>query len=236
MICPKIPIFLYMKYKLRYNKYYDNRLFANNLSYVIILNKNKALGRCDLAQQYTKKMIREQFIKMLNERPLNKITVKDIATACEINRNTFYYYYTDVYALLSEIFQTELQRVIDEYNDTLSWEESFIVAATFALENKTAIYHVYNSMQREELVNYIYNVSGNVMNRYVEKVSEGISASLEDRKLIASFYQCALTEMVLRWISSGMKEDPDTIIRRIGQLFDGNIELSLKRSAGLNDV
>ncbi|NFF79505.1 TetR family transcriptional regulator, partial [Clostridium sporogenes] len=171
-----------------------------------------------------------------NERPLNKITVKDIATACEINRNTFYYYYTDIYALLSEIFQIELQTVIDEYNDTLSWEESFIVAARFALENKTAIYHVYNSMRREEVVNYIYNVSGNVMIRYVEKVSDGISASLGDRKLIASFYQCALTAMVLRWIAAGMKEDPDTIVRRIGQLFDGNIELSLKRSAGLTDV
>ena len=189
-----------------------------------------------MAQQYTKKMIREVFIKMLNERPLNKITVKDIATACEINRNTFYYYYTDIYALLSEIFQIELQTVIDEYNDTLSWEESFIVAAKFALENKAAIYHVYNSMRREEVVNYIYNVSGNVMIRYVEKVSDGISASLGDRKLIASFYQCALTAMVLRWIAAGMKEDPDTIVRRIGQLFDGNIELSLKRSAGLTDV
>lgn len=186
-----------------------------------------------MAQQYTRKMIREAFIKMLNELPLNKITVTAIVKECEINRNTFYYYYTDIYAILSEIFQTELQAVIDEYNDTLSWEESFIVAAKFALENRKAIYHVYNSMQREELEDYIYNVSGNVMIRYVEKVSDGISASSRDKKLIASFYQCALTEMILRWITSGMKEDPDTIIRRIGQLFDGNIELSLKRSAGL---
>ena len=188
-----------------------------------------------MAQQYTKKKIREEFIKILNERPLNKITVKDIASACEINRNTFYYYYTDVYALLSELFQTELQTVTDEYNDTFSWEESFIVASKFALENKIAINHVYNSIQREELEDYIYNVSGHVMNRYVEKLSDGISASSGDKKLISSFYQCALTEMVLRWIASGMKEDPDTIVRRIGQLFDGHIALSLKRSAGLND-
>ena len=188
-----------------------------------------------MAQQYTKKIIREEFIKILNERPLNKITVKDIASACKINRNTFYYYYTDVYALLSELFQTELQTVTDEYNDTFSWEESFIVATKFALENKIAINHVYNSIQREELEDYIYNVSGHVMNRYVEKLSDGISASSGDKKLISSFYQCALTEMVLRWIASGMKEDPDTIVRRIGQLFDGHIALSLKRSAGLND-
>ena len=188
-----------------------------------------------MAQQYTKKIIREEFIKILNERPLNKITVKDIASACDINRNTFYYYYTDIYAILSEIIQIELQIVIDEYNDTLSWEESFIVATKFSLQNKTAIYHVYNSMQKEELEDYLFNVSGNIMSRYVEKVSDGISASSGDKKLIASFYQCALTEMVLRWIASGMKEDPDTIIRRIGRLFDGHIALSLKRSAGLND-
>lgn len=189
-----------------------------------------------MAQQYTRKMINEVFIKMLNERPLNKITVKAIVTACGINRNTFYYYYTDIYAILSEIFQTELQTAIDEYNDTLSWEEGFLVAAKFALENKTAIYNVFNSMQREQLENYIYNVSGNVMNRYVDKVSDGILVCEDDKNLIASFYQCALTEMVLRWIASGMKEDPNIIIRRIGKLFDGNIILSLKRSAGLNDL
>lgn len=100
-----------------------------------------------MVQQYTK-IFEKEFIKILNERPLNKITVKDIASACEINRNTFYYYYTDVYALLSELFQTELQTVTDEYNDTFSWEESFIVATKVALENKIAINHVYNSMQR----------------------------------------------------------------------------------------
>lgn len=187
-----------------------------------------------MARQYTKEIIREKFIEMLNEHPLNKITVKDIAKMCEINRNTFYYYHADIYALLSEIFQTELQKVIDEYNNTLSWEESFIAATKFALENKKAIFHVYNSMRREEVVNYIYNVSGNVMGKYVEKVSKGILASSEDKELIVSFYQCALTEMVVRWIVSGMKEDPDILIRRAGQLFDGNIELSLKRSEKLN--
>lgn len=195
----------------------------------------KYYGGGNLVKQYTKEMIRQVFIKMLNEHPLNKITVKDIATVCEINRNTFYYYYKDVYELLSEIFQTELQTVIDEYSDTLSWEESFLLATKFALENKKAIYHVYNSMQREELENYIYNISETVMIRYVEKVSNGILATPEDKKLIASFYQCALTEMVLRWVASGMKENPNAIIRRIGQLFDGNIALSLRRSATLKD-
>ncbi len=189
-----------------------------------------------MAQPYTRKKIRDVFVQMLNERPLNKITVKDIVTACEINRNTFYYYYADLYAIISEIFQTELQKVIDEYNDTRSWEESFLVATEFALENKKAIYHVYNSMQREELEKYLLGIAGNVMTPYVETVSRGIPASDGDKRIIVAFYQCALTEMVLHWVASGMREEPEKIIRRIGLLFNGNIEMSLRRSAELNDT
>lgn len=188
-----------------------------------------------MAQKYTRKVIRDTFVSMLNDQPLNKITVKDLVTACEINRNTFYYYYADIYEILHEIFQTELQKIIAEYNDTLSWEESFLAATSFALENKKAIYHVYNSIQKEALEHYIFDIAGNVMSRYVEKMSEGIKAADSDKKIIVFFYQSALTEMVLHWISGGMKEDPEDIIRRVGRLFDGNIALSLTRSADMND-
>ncbi len=189
-----------------------------------------------MAHPYTRKKIRDMFVAMLNERPLNKITVKDIVTACEINRNTFYYYYADLYAILSEIFQTELQKVIDEYNDTRSWEESFLVATGFALENKKAVYHVCNSIWREELEKYLFDIAGNVITHYVETVSRDIPASKADKRIIVSFYQCALTETLLQWIACGMKEEPENVIRRTGLLFNGNIELSLRRSAELNDT
>ena len=189
-----------------------------------------------MVQPYTKAIIRENFVDMLNEMPMNKITVKELAERCDINRNTFYYHYADVYELLSELFHTELEKVIEEYNDTLSWEEGFIMAADFAIENKKAVNHIYYSMQREELVDYVYNVAGNIMNNYVRRISRDIDSCEYDRVLISSFYQCALTEMVLRWISSGMKEDPKEIVGRIGKLFDGNIELSLRRSEKLKEV
>lgn len=188
-----------------------------------------------MAQQYTRKKIREVFVEMLNERPLKEITVKDIVAACEINRNTFYYYYPDIYGVLGEIFEIELQSVVEKYNDTLSWEEGFLKAADFALQNKRAVYHIYHSMQKEVLAKYIFRTAGNVMTRYVEKMNQDIHGAGEDVKLIAFFYQSALTEMVLWWIEKGMKEDPAYIVRRIGKLFDGNIQLSLERSAGFKD-
>lgn len=39
--------------------------------------------------QFTSKAIEESFIRLLNERPLDKITIKDIVDDCGISRNTF---------------------------------------------------------------------------------------------------------------------------------------------------
>ena len=61
-----------------------------------------------MAQQ-TKNAIRRAFIQLLNERPLDKISIKDIAEKGAVNRNTFYYYYADIYALVEDILQLEIQ-------------------------------------------------------------------------------------------------------------------------------
>lgn len=186
-----------------------------------------------MAQKYTRNMIRNVFIEMLDERPFDEITVTDLVTRCEINRKTFYYYYQDLYAVLTEIFESELETVLGGVKEHVTWEEGIAQAMQIALQHKRAVYHVYHSMQRESLEKYLYNVAGEVMRRYVERQGEGIHASQGDKDIIAQFYQSALTEMVLNWIGQGMKEDGLEMITRIGQLFDGNIRASLKRSENL---
>ena len=54
-----------------------------------------------MAQQ-TKNAIRRAFIQLLNERPLDKISIKDIAETGAVNRNTFYYYYADILVIRRE--------------------------------------------------------------------------------------------------------------------------------------
>ena len=52
---------------------------------------------------FTRRAIKEAFTSLLEERPLNDITVKDIVERCGINRNSFYYHYQDLPALIEEI-------------------------------------------------------------------------------------------------------------------------------------
>ena len=42
---------------------------------------------------FTKIAIQQSFLRLLSQRPITKITVKDIVEDCGINRNSFYYHF-----------------------------------------------------------------------------------------------------------------------------------------------
>ena len=186
-----------------------------------------------MAKNYTKDLIRKEFIRLLNKKKLHNITVTELAKACNIERKTFYYHYDNLTELVKEIFDEELDRVIEEFNETLSWEESFILAAKFILDNKKVVKHIYESDYKIDLEKYIFSISGEIMRKYVIRAAKDTKAQEVDIKLIAYFYQCALSSALVQWLATDMKTDPKTITRRIGELMDRNILLSLKRSEKL---
>lgn len=189
-----------------------------------------------MAKNYTKDLIRKEFIKLLNKKKLHNITVTELAKACNIERKTFYYHYENLTQLVKEMFDEELDRVIEEFNETLSWEESFILAAKFILDNKKVVKHIYESDYRIDLEKYIFSISGEIMKKYVERVAKDTKAQEVDIKLIAYFYQCALSSSLIQWVATDMKTDPKVVTRRLGELMDGNILESLKRSENLEKL
>lgn len=53
--------------------------------------------------RYTKKVIRESFLELLSQKPIVKITIKELCDLADINRGTFYLHYQDINALYQEI-------------------------------------------------------------------------------------------------------------------------------------
>ena len=131
--------------------------------------------------QFTSKAIEESFIRLLNERPLDKITIKDIVDDCGISRNTFYYHFQDITALLEHILNADVERVLSQHLDMDSWEDGFISAARFALENKRLVYHIYNSVSRERVERYLYSIAGEVMRLYVSRITEQVEQESSNR-------------------------------------------------------
>lgn len=181
--------------------------------------------------QLTERAIEKSFIRLLNEVPFDKITVKDIVEDCGIDRNTFYYHYEDIFDLLHKVFEKRAAEVLAEGIAQNDWQESFLRCTLYALENRREIYHIYNSVDRCQLERFLYNVAGEIMLSYVRAQAEGMQVSVDDIGTIADFYKCALVGIVLEWLDGGMKQEPEEFIRRVGFLQEGSIARMLARAA-----
>lgn len=70
----------------------------------------------DRRTRYTKQVIREAMENLLKNNSLEKITVKELCAEADINRATFYRYYTDIYDLFASI-ERELVKEVFEKGD-----------------------------------------------------------------------------------------------------------------------
>ena len=178
--------------------------------------------------QFTKQAIINSFLKLLEETPLDKITVKDIVEDCGINRNTFYYYYHDIYALLEELFSDEIRRAMEEeHEDYETWQQGFLESLRFVRENKKIIEHIYHSISREQ---YLYDVTDDILVQFVRTQTGELAVREETIRFVASIYKFALVGMILEWIRDGMKSEFLEIIDRVGYLFEGVTRQILEKS------
>ena len=167
--------------------------------------------------------IMTSFLKLLNEKPFDKITVREITQDCGINRNTFYYYFQDIYDLLECVLDTATTRAMERKIEYNGWEDGFLKSIEFARKNRRAIYHIYKSVNRDMLDKYLGDVAERVMLATIRRQTEGLEVREDDVLLLASFYKHALVGCIIEWLNSGMKGTPDADLRRIGELLDGNI-------------
>lgn len=71
---------------------------------------------------FTKIAIQQSFLRLLSQRSITKITVKDIVEDCGINRNSFYYHFQDLPQLLETVIIESATRSSPAYRRAFLWK------------------------------------------------------------------------------------------------------------------
>lgn len=178
--------------------------------------------------KYTRQAIMLCLLKLLEEKSIDKITVKDICERCEINRNTFYYYFGDIYEVLDALIEYETEQSLKEEDTGASFYEEFLQRYHLALNYKKAIAHLYDSKNRELVSNYFYTITENFIRKHVEKEAEGMDVPYEEIKFIIDFYSDSLIGMMLRWIREKMPEKKDHLIQQWSMSYQATVKILLQ--------
>ena len=167
--------------------------------------------------KYTKQVIKENFLNLLEKKDISSITVKELCEISDINRGTFYRYYVDIYDLLKTIEQEFVDEVknssaIVKIEDHSIYEFTKEILSIFE-NNKKLIKIFFNTNQNIFFMNEVLEIAyDKCINRW-----KNLHPSIEEDELenaVVFIFNGALG-VINYWIKNDFFVSSDSIAKYI---------------------
>ena len=143
---------------------------------------------------------------------------------------TFYYHFQDIPSLIAEIITASTDRLIEEYPTISTLDECCEMAFRYALRNRSAVMHIYHSVNRDLFEKSTMRLCEYAVTTYIDTAFPQHQLPEADRKAVIRFIKCQIFGMCIDWISDGMQDEALEELRRISRLCHGLPELIIERS------
>lgn len=187
-------------------------LFFLNLSwtnqpFVSILNMKMANSNV------TKRVLANSLKELVQEIPLEKITIADICASSGMNRKSFYYHFRDKYDLLKYIFQSEFMQ--HHPFDTPSRGESFYQLCQYLYENRDVYRHIFRPHQHNYFLLYFQETIKQAVTHDLMELQENTN-----NDFYVYFMTDGLTGAIQRWITHHNPMAPEEMLSKTRFLLE----------------
>ena len=169
----------------------------------------------------TKRAIKNSFARLLTEKDINDITISDIAAVADINRKTFYNYYSGVHEVIDEI-ENDIISHVDEALTEIDFKDN-MSSPYLIFEKLTAVINT-----DMDFFGYLLSMNSNVSltSKIVELLTVKVKAILqqylviEENKLdlMLEFMITGMVSVYKKWFNSDRSEPVEEISRQMNIL------------------
>jgi len=182
------------------------------------------------ATYQTKRQLADALLQIMEKKSLQSISIRELAEACGINRQTFYYHFQDIFGLLRWAMDDEIEQFLSERAEWENWQQVMLDFFVYLKENTHRAICFYNSMDRKSLREFLQPEINKIISMMVEDRAEGLNIRPDRLRFIAHFYSVAFASVAENWLIDGMKEAPEQMIEYLSFVFEGGVGGALERA------
>ena len=187
-----------------------------------MINENKRRkNHTDRRVKRTKKALRDALFELLETKKINQITVTELTSLADVNRATFYFYYTDLHDMLHQIQDEAYEifsEILSESTPAISTVEGFTEYV-----NRILIF----CKEHETLCRFIINHDGD--NHLYQQIRYLMLKNIPDTKTIypennparysTNFALTAVTGIMIDWMNDGMQIPTEDLAEFFANLY-----------------
>lgn len=186
--------------------------------------------RDDRRTQYSKRVIRESLFALMQEKPIDKITVKELCERADVNRSTFYAYYNDIFDLNRKLIKEFFRVQRGFINESLAILDTKPDITELCIEDFYEITLVYLSRVRDNKDMYkfaFYGQANSPIQISYDKVfysvlNQRIPPQYKDSFRSAfTFVSGGTTALFVRWILQDCDEPVESMAMHLAYYYNG---------------
>ena len=187
----------------------------------------------DLRVIKTRSLIRDAFVKLMDEKKFRNITVNDIAESAMINRSTFYLHYTDKYDLLQKTVDEAIENIlrsVEPQEHIVNGEpdyESFLKNLRDILKTQENDALLYKIILND---NEMLGSSRRFENALKDKLDTCFPIQLSiSRDLCLELVSSLYVSAIRWWLNNDMKYSSSFLAKELVEFFKSGSNVVLKR-------
>jgi AcrR family transcriptional regulator len=174
--------------------------------------------KTDARVRYTKMRIREAFFQCLREKPVSRITVKELCDIAEINRATFYTHYRDPFDLLEKLEEETLaglRRMVSERE--FHGEDGLLLTMLQGMQSEKSETGLLASRNGDP--NFGARISALFYETYLPRLEKQLPGCTDaQRHAIYRFITGGCANLLTDWVNRGMREKPEEVAKQMKEL------------------
>ncbi len=169
-----------------------------------------------------KEIIAEAAGRLIRERKVKKLTVKDIVEECNITRQTFYYHFEDIPDLLRWVLKKGAEHVMKECREQEGPEEMLRYLFLMLLNARPYVRRGMTSNYRDELEQIARETFYAFFDQAAAEGGLYENYSVRDAKLIIRYHCGAILELLQGWTEKDT-QDLDYIVHSVYLMLKGEM-------------
>lgn len=171
-----------------------------------------------MVKNNTKRLLADCLKQLMRQKSMDKIAISEITTAANVNRQTFYYHFSDIFDLLKWTLQQETILPLQEQMDG-NWQQGLLGLFTYLEENREFALSSIYSLGQDPFKRFFYTEVNEIIFGFIGHLGENLPKDKQYTDFLSHYYTISLSTLAISWVQGEMDLTPTEIIALIERLI-----------------
>lgn len=140
-----------------------------------------------------------------------------------MNRQSFYYHFSDIHQLLEWLLLQEISPLFNNNSVTNLWEEGFPLLLDYIEENKTFLLNSEIQLSTNNFGNIFYKFYYQLGIEHIARIYDNIVISEHEKSMLSQYYVLAIGQYVDAWVKGFIDIEKNEIVLFLTEVMNDHM-------------